>query len=48
MKINDGQTVDEVIKNLKIDPTVEYVQPNFIYKTQIADPDDTFFSTLQR
>ena len=48
MKINNGQTVDEVIQNLKNDSTIEYVQPNFIYTTQIANPNDTLFATLQR
>jgi hypothetical protein len=48
MKIQDGQSVAEVIQNLQDDPNVEYVQPNFIYTMQIANPNDTFFASDQR
>ena len=48
IKIEDGQTVNEVIQDMQSDPNVEYVQPNFIYTTQIADPNDTYFANNQR
>ena len=44
MKINDGQSVAEVMQDLQNNPNVEYVQPNFIYKMQIIDPNDTYFT----
>ena len=43
MKITDGQSVDQVIQDLQNDPSVDYVQPNFVYSIQMADPNDTYF-----
>lgn len=43
MKITDGQSVADVIQNLQNDPSVDYVQPNFIYALETTDPNDTFF-----
>jgi len=47
MKITDGQTVLETIQDIQQDPTIEYVQPNFIYTLQASDPNDTYFN-IQR
>jgi len=44
MKITDGQSVADVIQDLQNDPSVDYVQPNFLYTIQMADPNDTYFS----
>lgn len=43
MKIEDGQSVAEVIQDLQNDPSIEYVQPNFVYTLAISDPDDPWF-----
>ena len=43
MKITDGQSVMSVIQDLQNNSSVEYVQPNFIYTTMMADPNDTNF-----
>lgn len=43
MKIEWTENVENKINELKSDPNVEYVQPNYIYKIEIADPNDTNF-----
>lgn len=43
MKIEDGQSVTEVIQDLQNDPNIDYVQPNFIYSTQSTLPNDSYF-----
>ena len=47
MKIEDGQSVTQVIQDLQNDPNVEYSQPNFIYTIQTTNPNDPDFN-LQR
>lgn len=39
------KTTADIIQELRQDPTVEYVQPNFIYRTQ-SIPNDTNFQEL--
>lgn len=46
MQIEGEETVMEKIDELKSDPTIEYVQPNFLYKIEMADPNDTDFANL--
>ncbi len=38
-KVPAGQSVEETISSLLADPTVEFAQPNFIYKATTNDPD---------
>jgi len=47
LKIQSNETVEDKIKQLKSDPSVQYVQPNFVYKIQMADPNDTDFNKLR-
>jgi len=43
MKIDDNQSVMEVVHDLQNNPTVVSVQPNFIYTLQSVSPNDTYF-----
>ncbi len=47
MHLESHETVLDKINQLKSDPNVEYVQPNFVYHLMMAAPNDTSF-TKQR
>ncbi|MCK5508202.1 MAG: S8 family serine peptidase [Desulfobacterales bacterium] len=42
LQIKEGLEVMEAVSQYRLDPTVEYVQPNFIYRFHTS-PDDTLF-----
>ena len=46
LKIKDAKTVEEKIAELKNDPDVEYVEPNYIQPWTSTTPNDTNFSEL--
>ncbi|MFH1712875.1 MAG: S8 family serine peptidase [Candidatus Jacksonbacteria bacterium] len=46
LKIKDGKTVEQKIAELKNDPNVEYVQPNFQYYPLSIDANDTYKNLL--
>ncbi len=46
LKIKDNKTVEEKIAELKNDPNVEYVQPNFLYYPLAIDTNDTYRDKL--
>lgn len=41
-----GMTVAQAVELLRRDPNVEYVEPNYLYRGSIAEPEDTYFSFL--
>ncbi len=43
LNLEKGQTVSQIVEQLKLDPDVIHVQPNFIYKSFLT-PNDTLFS----
>jgi len=46
LKIKDNKTVEEKIAELKNDPNVEYIQPNFLYYSLTIDTNDTYKDKL--
>ena len=46
LKIKDSKTVEEKIAELKNDPDVEYVQPNFLYYPSAIDTNDALRDQL--
>jgi hypothetical protein len=47
MTIEGNESVEQKIIQLQSDPNVEYAQPNFVYKIQMANPNDTDFAKLR-
>lgn len=45
-QVPTGKTVAATIEALRRDPNVEYVEPNYIYRVSVAEPEDTYFSFL--
>lgn len=45
VKLRDGKKVEDAIKEYEKDPDVEYVQPNYIYKINLA-PNDPNYSSM--
>ncbi len=45
LKDNSGKKTKDIISQLKKDPNIEYIQPNYIY-TSTALPNDTNFNQL--
>ncbi len=39
IKLEKGKSVEEAISEFKNDPSIEYVQPNYIYKIISTNPD---------
>jgi subtilisin family serine protease len=46
IKIREGQTVEEAVKEYGKFPEVEYAEPNYIIKAEAVNPSDTNFSNL--
>jgi len=46
LKISDGKTIEQKISELKNNPAVEYVQPNFQYYHASINTDDTYKAEL--
>lgn len=46
VKLKNKQNMIQAILALRSEPSVEYVQPNYIYQLQATTPNDTFFTDL--
>jgi len=46
LKIKDGKTVEEKIAELKNDPNIEFVQPNYQYEATVISSNDTYKGNL--
>lgn len=46
IKLPSGQNVEEAIKAFESDPSVEFAQPNYLYKAAATVPDDTLYGQL--
>jgi len=46
IKLPSGTNVEDALKAFKDNPSVEYAEPNYIYKISATTPNDTYFDNL--